>query len=91
MTLLNVGYGNLVAAERILAIVAPDAAPSRRLVQEARDAGRAIDATSGKKTRAVLVLDTGHVMLSALQPETLAGRLAGREAERRATEGGDEP
>ena len=72
--LFNVGYGSFCAAERVLTVTGADAAPLRRLVQEARDAGRVIDATGGHRTRAVLLLDTGHVLLSALTPETLAGR-----------------
>ena len=78
MILVNVGFGNMVAAGRIVAIVAPDSAPVRRLVQDARDAAKVIDATSGRKTRAVIVMDSDHVVLSPLQPETVAGRLDGR-------------
>lgn len=78
MILVNVGFGNMVAAGRIVAIVAPDSAPVRRLVQDARDAARVIDATSGRKTRAVIVMDSDHVVLSPLQPETVAGRLDGK-------------
>ena len=74
MKLTNVGYGNMVATQRIVAVVAPDSAPVRRLIQETREAGRIIDATAGRKTRAVLVLDSGHAVLSPLQPETLTGR-----------------
>lgn len=75
MKLLNVGFGNMVAAGRIVAVIAPDSAPVKRLVQEARDDNRVIDATAGRRTRAVLMMDTGHVVLSAVQPETIAGRL----------------
>ncbi len=75
MKLLNVGFGNMVAAGRIVAVIAPDSAPVKRLVQEARDDGHLIDATAGRRTRAVLMMDTGHVVLSAVQPETIAGRL----------------
>ena len=75
MKLCNVGFGNTVAAERIVAIVAPDSAPVKRMVQDARDALRLIDATAGRRTRAVLVMDDGHVVLSAVQPETMASRL----------------
>jgi regulator of extracellular matrix RemA (YlzA/DUF370 family) len=75
MKLLNVGFGNTVAAGRILAVVSADAAPSKRMIQSAKDSGTAIDATAGRRTHAVLVLDTGHVVLSALQPETLSARL----------------
>lgn len=78
MKLINVGFGNMVSAARMVAIVSPDSAPVRRLVQDARDAGRAIDATCGRKTRAVIVMDSDHVVLSPLQPETVAGRMEGR-------------
>ena len=75
MKLLNVGFGNMVSAGRIVAVIAPDSAPVKRMVQEARDDGHLIDATAGRRTRAVLMRDTGHVVLSAVQPETIAGRL----------------
>ena len=75
MKLLNIGFGNMVAAGRIVAVIAPDSAPVKRMIQEARDAGRLIDGTAGRRTRAVLVTDTEHVVLSAIQPETIAGRL----------------
>ncbi len=75
MKLLNVGFGNMVAAGRIVAVIAPDSAPVKRMVQEARDGGNLVDATAGRRTRAVLMMDTGHVVLSAIQPETIAGRL----------------
>jgi len=75
MKLLNVGFGNMVSAARLVAIVSPESAPVRRLVQDARDEGRVIDATCGRKTRAVIVMDSEHVVLSPLQPETVAGRL----------------
>lgn len=75
MKLLNIGFGNLVAAGRLIAVVAPDSAPVKRLVQEARDEGRLVDGTAGRRTRAVLMMDDGHVVLSAIQTETIAGRL----------------
>ena len=75
MKLLNVGFGNMVSAGRIVAVIAPDSAPVKRMVQEARDDGHLIDATAGRRTRAVLMMDTGHVVLSAVQPETIGGRL----------------
>ena len=78
MRLVNVGYGNTVNADRLLAIVSPDSAPIRRLVQDARDETRVIDATCGRKTRAVLIIDSGHVVLSQLQPETMAARIEDR-------------
>ena len=78
MKLLNVGFGNMVNAARMVAIVSPDSAPVKRLVQDARDAGRVIDATCGRRTRAVIVMDSDHVVLSPLQPETVAGRMEGK-------------
>lgn len=78
MKLLNVGFGNMVNTARMVAIVSPDSAPVKRLVQDARDAGRVIDATCGRRTRAVIVMDSDHVVLSPLQPETVAGRMEGK-------------
>ena len=75
MRLVNVGYGNMASVSRLIAIVSPEAAPIRRLVQDARDDGRVIDATCGHKTRAVLVMDSDHVVLSPLLPETVAARI----------------
>lgn len=75
MQLVNIGFGNIVSADRIVAIVSPEAAPIKRMVQEAKDNKTAIDATCGRRTRAVLVMDTGHVVLSAVQPETVSGRI----------------
>lgn len=75
MKLINIGFGNMISAERLLAVVSPDSAPIKRLVQEARDRGMLIDASYGRRTRAVIVMDTDHVVLSAIQPETVAGRL----------------
>ena len=77
MKLINIGFGSMVAAHRVLTIVAPDSAPIKRVVQEARDRGTLIDATYGRKTRAVLVMDNDHLVLSALQPETVSNRLTG--------------
>ena len=74
MKLVNIGFGNLVASGRLLAIVSPDSAPIKRLAQEARERGMLIDASYGHKTRAVILMDTDHVILSALQPEVLASR-----------------
>lgn len=79
--LINVGFGNIVAANRIIAIVAPDSAPIKRIIQEARDRGSLIDATYGRRTRAVVITDSGHVVLSAIQPETVAHRFAARDEE----------
>lgn len=78
MKLLNVGFGNMVNTTRMVAIVSPDSAPVKRLVQDARDTGRVIDATCGRRTRAVIVMDSDHVVLSPLQPETVAGRMEGK-------------
>lgn len=75
MQLINIGFGNIVAANRIIAIVGPESAPIKRIVQEAKDDGSAIDATYGRKTRAVIIMDSGHIVLSSVQPETVAGRL----------------
>lgn len=75
MQLINIGFGNIVAAERIIAIVSPDSAPIKRMVQEAKDNKTAVDATCGRRTRAVLIMDSGHLILSAVQPETVSGRV----------------
>lgn len=75
MKFINIGYGNMVAAERIVALVSPDSAPIKRIIQDAKDAGRVIDVTCGRKTRAVIITDSDHVILSALQGETIANRL----------------
>ena len=81
MELVNIGFGNLIAAGRLIAVVSPDSAPIKRLIQETRDGGMLIDATYGRKTASVLIMDSDHIVLSALQPETVAGRLGGRENE----------
>lgn len=75
MQLINIGFGNIVSAERIITIVSPESAPVKRIVQESKDSKMAIDATYGRKTRAVIIMDSGHVVLSAIQPETIAGRI----------------
>ena len=75
MKLVNIGFGNTVAADKIVAIVSPDSAPIKRRVQEAKDNGTAIDATFGRKTRAVLIMDSDHIVLSAVQAETVADRI----------------
>lgn len=75
MQLVNIGFGNIIAANKIVAIVSPESAPIKRMVQEAKDAKTAIDATCGRRTRAVLIMDSGHIILSAVQPETIAGRV----------------
>lgn len=74
MKLINIGFGNMVSAERLVAIVSPDSAPIKRIVQDAKDRGSLIDATHGRRTRAVLLTDSEHVILSAVQPETVANR-----------------
>ena len=87
MKLVNIGFGSMVAANRVLAIVAPDSAPIKRVIQEARDRGMLIDASYGRKTKAVILMDTDHVILSAISPETVTARWAGREdAEEEETE-----
>ncbi|GEA15070.1 MAG: extracellular matrix regulatory protein [Moorella sp. (in: firmicutes)] len=78
--LINIGFGNIVSARRIVAIVSPESAPIKRIIQEARDRGRLIDATYGRRTRAVIITDSDHIILSAVQPETVAHRLSSREA-----------
>ena len=75
MKLVNIGFGNIVSAQRIVAIVSPESAPIKRMVQEAKDNGTAIDATFGRKTRAVLIMDSDHIVLSAVQAETVADRI----------------
>lgn len=87
MKLINIGFGNMVSANRLVAIVGPESAPIKRIIQDVRDRGQLIDATYGRRTRAVIVMDSGHVILSAIQPETVAGRMAGKiEAENAAEE-----
>ena len=75
MQFINIGFGNLISVERLIAVVAPDSAPVKRLVQESRDRGMLIDATYGRKTASVLIMDSDHVVLSALAAERLAPRL----------------
>ena len=77
MKLVNIGFGNMVAVDRIMAVVSPDSAPIKRMAQEARDRGILIDATFGRKTRAVLILDNDHLVLSALTPESVTNRVEG--------------
>ena len=72
---VNIGYGNLVSFQRVIAMVDPDSAPIKRMIQEAREDGRVVDATYGRKTRGVILTDSGHVILSAILPETLGNRL----------------
>ena len=77
MKLINIGFGNMVSAERVVAVVSPESSPVKRIIQDAREDGMLIDATFGRRTRAVIVTDSEHVILSALQPETLASRMNG--------------
>lgn len=74
--MVNIGFGNIISASRVVAIVSPESAPIKRMIQEARENGRLIDATYGRKTRAVIVSDSEHIILSAMQPETVANRLS---------------
>ncbi|MBE6603884.1 MAG: DUF370 domain-containing protein [Clostridia bacterium] len=75
MKFINIGFGNMVAANRMVALVSPDSAPVKRLIQDAKDEGRTIDVTCGRRTRAVIITDSEHVILSAIQAETIANRL----------------
>ncbi len=79
MKLIAIGFGNLVSAERIISVVSPESAPIKRMIQDVREKGSLIDASFGRSTRAVLIMDSGHVILSALTPETLSARLEGTE------------
>ena len=72
--LINIGFGNIVAANRVIAIVSPESAPIKRIITEARDRGQLVDATYGRRTRAVIITDSSHIVLSAIQPETVAHR-----------------
>ena len=86
MKLINIGFGNMVSASRLVAIVSPESAPIKRIIQDAKDRGTLIDATYGRRTRAVILTDSDHVILSALQPETVANRFNDREDEESAEE-----
>lgn len=77
MKFINIGFGNMVSSDRIVAIVSPDSAPVKRLMQDAKDSGRVIDASCGRRTRAVIITDSEHIIFSALQTETIANRLGG--------------
>lgn len=79
MKLINIGYGNLISSERMISVVSPDAAPIKRMVQDAKDKGTLIDASCGRKTKAVIFTDNGYIVLSALQPETIANRANNKE------------
>ncbi|MDH7479356.1 MAG: DUF370 domain-containing protein [Syntrophomonadaceae bacterium] len=84
--LINIGFGNIVSANRIVAIVSPESAPIKRIIQEARERGMLVDATYGRRTRAVIITDSDHVILSAVQPETVANRLSVKESQHAADE-----
>ena len=79
MRLINIGFGNLLAVERIVSIVSPDSAPIKRMIQDARDKGKLIDASYGRKSRAVIFTDSDHIILSAIQPDTISSRIAEEE------------
>lgn len=79
LKLINIGFGNMIAANRLLAVVSPESAPIKRIIQDSRERGTLVDATYGRRTRAVVIMDSGHVILSALQPETVAGRMTGKQ------------
>ena len=78
MKMINIGFGNMVSASRIIAIVSPESAPIKRIINDSRDKGMLVDATYGRRTRAVIITDCNYIILSALQPETVAGRLYGK-------------
>lgn len=86
MKLINIGFGNMVSASRLVAIVSPESAPIKRIMQDAKEQGTLINATYGRRTRAVILTDSDHVILSALQPETVANRFNDREDEESAEE-----
>ncbi len=78
MKFINIGFGHMVASHRVVTLVSPDSAPIKRLIQDARDTGRVIDVSCGRRTRSVIITDSEHVILSAIQPETIATRLNGQ-------------
>ena len=88
MKLINIGFGNMVSASRMVAVVSPESAPIKRIIQDVRERGSLIDATFGRRTRAVIIMDSGHVILSALQPETVNARLADKNEETGVTDNG---
>lgn len=79
MKLVNIGFGGMVAEERILAVISPDSSPIKRIIQDVRERGQLVDASFGRKTQAVLVMDSGHVILSALTPEAITARVSGNQ------------
>ncbi len=86
MRFINIGFGNMVAAERILTVLSPESAPIKRIVQDAKESARAIDVSCGRRTKAVIMTDSEHVILSALSPETIVGRLEGSEGSEQSEE-----
>ncbi len=86
MRFINIGFGNMVAAERIVTIVSPDSAPVKRLIQDAKDSGRVIDVSCGRRTRSVIITDSEHVILSAVQTETIANRVDNTDIDEEDTE-----
>ena len=89
MKFINIGFGNIISADRLIAIVGPESAPIKRVIQDARDNGKLVDATYGRRTRAVIIMDSEHVVLSAVQPETVANRLEKDTIEEQETNGND--
>ena len=81
MKMINIGYGNMISAERIVSVISPDSAPIKRLVQDAKEDNRVIDVSCGRRTRAVIITDSEHIILSAIQPETVSNRIAGMDAD----------
>lgn len=80
MKLINIGFGSMISADRLIAVVGPDSAPVKRMIQEAREKGKLIDASFGRRTQSVLVMDSDHIVLSSRPPETVAGRMGGKES-----------
>lgn len=80
MKLVNIGFGNLINAQRVISVVSPESAPVKRIIQESREAGNLVDATFGRKTKAVLIMDSGHVILTALTPDTVGARMIAEES-----------
>ena len=90
MKLINIGFGNMVSANRLIAVVSPESAPIKRIISDSREKGQLIDATYGRRTRAVIITDCGYIILSAIQPETVAGRLTAKGEQETATEAPDD-
>ena len=89
MQLINIGFSNMISAGRIVAVASPESAPVKRLIQDSRESGRAIDCTCGKKTKSVLIMDSDHIVLSALPPETISQRIEGTEDDKEPDEAGE--